>query len=382
MFLRTLATSIVGARAFAGRRARAEAPAWPALSAYEAILATELPRLAHPGIAGGIVLRGGGRVSRGAGSRHVYRGGAVDGKTVFRIASISKVFAGVAILTLRDAQILDLNDPITRFLPEAGALLYPNANAPRVTLRHLLTHTSGLPRNVPNGISEAALLQSLMGMRLESVPGSRAAYSNLGVGLVGPMVRRATGQPYRDYLDARVFTPLGMRSVAWDAAQVDAERLASGHVRVTGGDPRSGNSAAGSARIEPAIGEWKMGAAEAFGGLYACVDDLAPFVALELSAWGDAGGIESPVLARSSLRESQTRAASGMPDGGRYGICWSIGDDGGVWHSGATDEYSASVVISPQRGVGAIVLANLADVGSVESLARRILSAALALSYG
>lgn len=336
-------------------------------SPYEALVAEQIRRLGHPGVAGGIVVGDRLVASRGWGYRHKMRGGAVDARTVFRIASITKVFAGLALLQLRDEGKLTLDDPLTKHLPEATALVYPKGETPPITLRHLVTHTSGLPRSVPNGVSEASLLAHLKGLRLDKTPGEHAAYSNLAVGLVGPIVRRLSGMPARDYLRARVFGPLGMDSVAWERRDVDSKRIAWGHEKVKEGEKKD--------EVEPADTEWRMGAAELFGGAYASVEDMAKLVALELSAW-DATDVESTVLKRASLQESQTQAIRGQPEPQRYGVSWWLGDDPlgpMIWHSGATDEYSASVVMLPRKKIGAIILSNFADVATVEMVTKRML---------
>lgn len=358
---RFLALAAAGAVAGLARAARAED------SAYDALVKESVRRLGHPAVAAGIVVGDRLVASRGWGYRHKYRGGAVDAQTIFRIASITKVLAGIALLQLRDEGKLSLDDALTKHLPEAGSLVYPKGDAPPITLRQIVTHTSGLPRNVPNGVSEAQLLAHLKGLRLESTPGTKTSYSNLAVGLVGPIVHRVSGQPWRDYVRARIFAPLGMDSVAWERRDVDRKRYASGNEKKKEGEKKD--------EIEPVDTEWNMGAAEAFGGLYASVEDMSKLVALELSAW-DAGGPESPVLKRASLQESQTQATRGQPEPQKYGVSWWLGDDPlgpMIWHSGATDEYSASIVMLPRKKLGAILLSSYADVATVEAFTKRML---------
>jgi CubicO group peptidase (beta-lactamase class C family) len=357
-FLALLAAAGVVARA---RSSQAEA------SPYEAMILDQIRRLGHPAIAGGIVVGDRLVASRGWGYRHKYRGGSVDARTIFRIASVTKVFAGIALLQLRDEGKLTLDDALSKHLPESGALVYPKGETPPITLRHLVTHTSGLPRAVPNGVSEASLLAYLKGLRLDATPGLHTAYSNLAVGLVGPIVRRLSGLTLRDYMRTRVFAPLGMTSVAWEARDVEPKRLATGNEKKKEGEKKD--------EIEPVDTEWRMGAAEAFGGLYASVEDMAKLVALELSAWDTGDEAAGAVLKRASLQESQTQAIRGQPEPQRYGVSWWLGDDPlgpMIWHSGATDEYSASVVMLPKRKIGAIVLSSYADVGAIEAITKRL----------
>jgi CubicO group peptidase (beta-lactamase class C family) len=347
----------------------ASAPA-PALD-LEAFVAGEVRRLGHPGVAVGVVE--GGRVvyDEGFGVRDKYRGGKVTPQTVFRLASVTKVFAGVALLALRDEGKLSLDDPLTRWIPEANHLIYATSERVPITLRQLVTHTSGVPRDIPaGGTSEAQFLGKLGWVRLESTPGRHTSYSNFGAALVGPIVHRASAMAFRDFMSTRIFGPLGMSHTAWERADVDPLLLATGHKRDKDTDA-----------LEPERGEWRMGAAEAFGGAYSSVEDMERFLLFELSAWD--GGPEAPdghlPLPRSSLRESQTLAVTQVPappEPVRYGVAWLLEDDKDfgprVLHSGATDEFSASIVMLPRRGIGAVVLSNAPYPADTEAVARRI----------
>jgi CubicO group peptidase (beta-lactamase class C family) len=91
-----------------------------------------------------------------AGVQQVGRPAAVDGDTVFRIASMTKSFTAMAILALRDAGKLSLDDPADRYVPELEHLGYPTADSPRITVRHLLTHSAGFPEDNPWGDQQLA----------------------------------------------------------------------------------------------------------------------------------------------------------------------------------------------------------------------------------
>ena len=94
----------------------------------------------------------------------------MEDTTLFRMASVTKVFTSLAVLQLRDEGKLDLDAPVERYLPEMARLRYPTADSPRITLRHLMTHTSGLPRlgrmnsfaSYTHEMTEAELVGSLM----------------------------------------------------------------------------------------------------------------------------------------------------------------------------------------------------------------------------
>lgn len=149
----------------------------------------------------------------------VSKGNPVGLSTCFALASITKTFTGMAVLMLRDAGELSLDEPLSRTVPEAASIRYPTKDSPAVTLRHLLTHTSGLPRGLrevrkilgrdPN---EEELLANLSSLKLEGVPGTQGGYSNLGYALLGVVIKRVSGQEYGDFVNIRLIDPLGLTS--------------------------------------------------------------------------------------------------------------------------------------------------------------------------
>jgi CubicO group peptidase (beta-lactamase class C family) len=332
--------------------------------AEDDVAASELSRVPGPGCAAAVVAKGKISVAVGRGATRLGGSAPCDANTVFRIASVTKVLSGMALLTLRDRGLVSLDDPLSRFFPEAERIVYPSSHSPRVTLRHVVTHTSGLPRMPPNAISENGLASMLAGAQLAFAPGSQTAYSNFAVGLIGPIVRRVSGTPFRDYMRARVLAPLGMTDVAWEEKDVDAAKLAHGHEWKT--------DAGGERRLVPTTGEWRMGAAEGFGGAYASVAQMSSLLLAQLGAYEP--GDDGPVLSKKSIRESHEPQLASQTGSERHGVCWWLGDDR-VWHDGATDEYSASLVLAPRARAGVVVLSNQPDVAPVARAARRMLAA-------
>ena len=159
--------------------------------------------------------------------------------TLYRIASITKLFTATSILQLRDAGALQLDDPVTRHLPWF-AVPSRHADAPPITIRHLITHTSGLPREAafpywtegefptPERLREGLARQEAV-LPTET----RWKYSNLALALAGEVVAAASGEPYADYVAAHV-----LRAARHDE---HARRL-----------PRSGGPAAGARLCAPA----------------------------------------------------------------------------------------------------------------------------------
>jgi Beta-lactamase class C and other penicillin binding proteins len=139
----------------------------------------------------------------------VEHGVPVTAKTVFRLASVSKQMLTVATMLLARDGKLDINDSIAKYLDEA-----PSSWAP-ITIRHLMTHTSGLPREPPGFDaskiqSDADILKSAYSVPLASAPGDQWEYSNTGYFALGEIVHEASGQPWMQFVRTRVFATLGM----------------------------------------------------------------------------------------------------------------------------------------------------------------------------
>jgi CubicO group peptidase (beta-lactamase class C family) len=339
--------------------------------AVTAQLAAEAARLKLPSLAFGIVTRGGLVYFVGLGDSDG-PGTTPTPETVYRIGSITKTLTGVALLQLRDAGRLDLDDPVVKLVPELATAHAPTSDAGPIRLRHLVTHSSGLPRmgTLSYGdraeVTQADLLSAAANAELEFAPGTYASYSNLAVAIAGVAVARASGEPYRAYVERHLLAPLGMTHTVWERDQVPPDRLARAWAERSGGF------------VDPGA-HWRLGAAEAMGGLYSSVEDLARFVSFELSAWPARDGADTGPLRRSSVRESHLIAGFGRPGGDTFGVSWIVKYDPRLgWvlvHNGSTEGYHASVWLLPERGVAAIALGPRTD--ALDGLAYRALAKAV-----
>ena len=282
--------------------------------------------------------------------------------TVFRIGSLTKVLTGIAILKLRDDGELSLDDTLTRFVPEADEIIYPSG-ALKITLRHVLAHTSGIPRlgkleytKGDHDMSESELISELAGLKLDFAPGTKVEYSNLAVALMGLVVARASGTTYRDYVTANVFRPLGMTRSFFSEHDVPAGALAPGYVRDPFGDVSRGGP------------HWRLGAMEAMGGAYSTFDDMAKLVAWQLAP--ERGG----PLKSESVRESQRAAFPNVGDM-HFGVAWIVADapDLGrlVAMTGATLDYAASLALAVDKRRAVVILASGADFDEIGHAASR-----------
>jgi CubicO group peptidase (beta-lactamase class C family) len=323
-----------------------------ALGTLDAAIDEEMKKQALPGLAIGVVIDGELAYAKGFGVVDLATKAKPDADTVYRIGSISKSFTGLAILALRDDGALQLDDPLARWIPEAASLVYPSRDARPITLRQVLSHTSGLTRMGPfdpdHGPDEATVVKSLAKLPLESAPGTLHSYSNLGFSLLGIVAAHAARRPFHDFLASRVFGPLGMTSTYWDAADVPKGKLAPAFQNAPG-EPKP---------AEPI----RLGAADGAGGIYSTVRDLARYAALQLSAYPPRSAPDDGPVRRATLREAHSTGVliNGsarqrvVPKPGEplvdlradsYGFGWVSGRtcqlDDVVWHGGAIDSYRA-----------------------------------------
>jgi len=153
----------------------------------------------------------------------------VDADTIFHWASITKTFTGVGIMQLRDRGLLSLDDPIVKFVPEFRAVHNPYGDISQVTIRHMMTHSSGLRAptwpwggDKPWHPFEPTLWEQLVAMfpytELNFAPGTKYSYSNPGVIFLGRIIQLLSGDDYEMYITKNILMPLGMHSSFFDRA--------------------------------------------------------------------------------------------------------------------------------------------------------------------
>ena len=344
----------------------------------------------QPGIAYGIVA--GGTLAHEGGVGECWLGGPPPGAdTVFRIASMTKSFTASAVLALRDAGLLRLDDPVTDFVPELRSWSGVTADSPPVSLRHLLTMTAGLPTDDPWGDRQqgtplpefAAILAR--GVRAAWAPGTRFEYSNLGYALLGRVISAAAGADYPDFVRARLLGPLGMSRTGYEAAEFDPDGLARGYTR----------GADGWTELTPD----PLGAFAPMGGVFSSVRDLAGWVdgfAAAFPPGGPRAGDAHP-LAAASRREMQQPAVTlpetqpkfpgdrcaGSQHGYGFGLFTEETSAWGrlVYHSGGYPGFGSHMRWHPETGLGVIVLANSTYAGA-SVLAGRLMEEVLRAAAG
>lgn len=289
-----------------------------------------------PGIGLAVVRNGGIVKAKGYGLANVELNTRVSPDTVFNAGSISKQFTATAILLLAEEGKLGLDDSIAKYFPEAPPALKA------VTIRHLLTHTSGIP-DVSDGTDEThgvkgvvdfhreytedELARAYLAQPLDSQPGTKWKYCNACYDLLGFLIHRVTGEPYGDFLRERIFAPLGMTTRVFSYADIIPNR-ASGYSLVDGA-------------LKNAPRWWSQSILSgAAGGLWMNVLDLAKW---------DAALYSERIVKRSSLEAMWTPVP--LDDGSAYpgGMGWFIASakghrlvfhtDGGPGDSGVISRY-------------------------------------------
>lgn len=278
---------------------------------------------------------------RGYGLAVVEDGTAVTAASNFRLASVSKQFTAAAVLLLVEEGRLGLDQPVRRWLPE----LPPAASS--VTLRHLLSHTSGLPdyedlmdpadsRQVHDADVLALLARE---DRLDFTPGTAYHYSNSGYALLALIVGRASGQDFATFLQQRIFGPLHMTHTVAHQDGVDTVTArAYGYSWLDGRWQRTDQSTTSAV-----LGD---------GGIYSSLDDLA--------RW-DAALYDDRLLSAASRRAMFSPAtATTEPDVPHYGFGWRL--NGRMqWHSGESIGFRNVILRYPDRHLTVIVLSNRND---------------------
>ena len=281
-------------------------------------------------------------VQRGYGLSDVEHGIEAGPTTNYRLASVTKQFTASAILLLAEDGKLTLDDRLRHWLPSL-----PRADD-AITLRQLLTHTSGLvdyedvmADGSTEQLRDADVLRLLESQdRTYFKPGSEYRYSNSGYALLALIVERACAMPYQDFLRERIFLPLGMH-----------DTLA--YVR---GGPEVPHRAFGYSEIE---GQWirtdqsTTSAVLGDGGIYSSIEDLAKW---------DAALYDDRLLSDASRAAAFTTQVQvvGEPYPAGYGYGWRITGDS-LWHSGETIGFRNVILRYPRQHLTVILLSNRDD---------------------
>jgi CubicO group peptidase (beta-lactamase class C family) len=315
-------------------------------------VAKELAAQHIPGLAVGIYRDGKIVFAKGYGLANVELGVAVKPATIFQSGSIGKQFTATAIMMLVEEGKIGLDDSLPKYFPDAPESWRTS------TIRELLSHTSGLadytsdsvtkaggPIDLRADYTEAQLVKIIETLPSDFAPGESWEYSNTNFVLLGAVIRRVTGQFYGDFLQARVFRPLGMTSTRVISEADIIPNRAAGYQLVNG-------QLKNQDWVSPSLNT------TADGALY--------FNVLDLAKW-DAALYGERLLEKSSLDQMWTIAKlkNGKPNAGHYGFAWfidSVGTHRVIEHSGSWQGFEAYIARYVDDHITVVTLMNLGGV--------------------
>ena len=333
-----------------------------------------------PGLAVAIVQDGRILSARGYGVTDAHGGTPVDAHTVFRLASLSKSFAGTVTGILVNDGVLRWDSHLVDYVPDFK-LSRPGA-AEQVTVADLLSHRVGLTRNAYDRDLEAnadvrSLTLRMANAPMTCAPGECYAYQNVAFSLIGDIVFAATGQFYSETVARRIFKPLGMHDASYGLEGLEASaRWARPHVRGRGG----------WVPVSPKPNYYRVAPA---AGVNASISDMAQWLIAQSGHRPDV--LPAPLLATlhtplvqtpGELRGSSWRRARLGSAG--YALGWRVFDYSGhqvVFHGGAVQGYRTAMAMLPDRDLGIAILWN-SESALPSGLLPTVLDRALGITGG
>jgi CubicO group peptidase (beta-lactamase class C family) len=322
------------------------------LTSIDAFVTAEMRRERVPGLSVGIYSRGTALLVKGYGMANLELSVPAKPETLFQSGSVGKQFVSAAIMMLVEDGKVSLDDSVTKYFPDAPATWKP------VLLKNLLSHTSGLaeyetpertiagaPFDIRKDFTEDELAKNVEAMPIENPPGDKWNYRNTNYLLLGILIHRVTGTPYAEFLNQRIFKPLGMSSTRLISEADIIPNRAAGY-EIHGGELKN------QEWVSPTFNS------TADGTLY--------FNVLDIAKWDNAL-YATTLLKQSSLDRmwSVFPLNDGKPNPDGYGFGWEIGEQNGhkrIEHSGAWQGFTCDISRYPDDALTVAVLTNL-DAG-------------------
>jgi CubicO group peptidase (beta-lactamase class C family) len=308
-----------------------------------------------PGLGLGVMLDGQVIWRAGYGDACLDTDSRVTPLTLFHMASVTKPLVATAVMQLVESGKVDLDQPFATLVPSFSIA---DSRGRTITVRHLLTHTSGLPDvesyqwdhpEFDDGALER-YVHSLAGVRLLSVPGTRFAYSDIGFDILGALIARISGVPFEQYVAQQVLAPAGMKSSSLLIREVNRSLLAFPH-RL---------DEHGNTKVLPEFPYNRRHAGSST--LYSNVDDMLRWCAVNLGN----GELEGRRILRAETLAAMWNGSIGdvhpaIPRNGRVGLCWFIFSRRGqrlVGHMGQDEGFASLLLLMPERGLAMVSMAN------------------------
>jgi len=303
------------------------------------------------------------------GKANIGRDEAMKPDAIFWIASMTKPLTATAVMMLAEEGKLSVEDPVAKYVPELGELKTPEGKAANITLKQLLTHTSGMVLEAPTeerqkakSLADLMPVYARLPMRFE--PGARWEYCQAGINSLGRVVEVVSGKSLPDFLHERLFTPLGMKDTTFYPTEEQVARLAMGYKRVNG---KLEESPMKTMSGKPLTSHEHYPAANA--GVFCTASDYGAFCRMLLNE-GSLDGRQ--YLKPETVRAMRTIQTGELVTGFTPGNGWGLGvcvvrqpqgltamlSPGSFGHGGA---WGTQAWIDPEKGVAYILMVQRAD---------------------
>lgn len=336
---------------------------FPDAKAVDAEIDALMTRFLIPGAGLALIKDGQIIYTKGYGYSNVAKKQYVTDESTFGIGSITKSFTALAIMQLVEVGKVDLDAPVTRYLPEFR--LADEVYTPLLQVRHLLTHSSGLPRadeqwagTVP--ASRAQVIADMAKIKPTAKPGEVWQYCNQNFALLGAIIEKVSGMTYEAYLQKNVFVPLGMSS-----ANLTIEEL----FQSTNPALPYNNDVLNDFALIPVTttGYQSVKMLSAAGAINANVKDMAVYALMQLGKGKQLVSPKSLELMHSrqitltGIREGDQIAAASFTSDIGYGFAWLTESYRGktlVGHGGGIDGYISYLTLAPEEGAAVMIVTN------------------------
>ena len=270
-------------------------------------------------------------------------GTKVNEQSVFEIGSISKTFTATLLALKVNSGEMSLDDPASKYLPKSVKL--PTRNGKKITLKHLATHTSALPRMPYNFAPEnpknpyadyttEQLYAFLNSCQLTYNIGEKSEYSNLGMGLLGHILELQSGKTYEELIIEHIANPLQMNDTRLVFTDAMKSRLAKGHAGLSETD------------------NWDIISLGGAGGIRSTVNDMLKYVQANLNSDKIDSKLHNAMsLAHKTAYKNETQRSE-------MALAWHVENGKFLLHNGATGGYTAMIALNKAENKGVIVLSN------------------------
>lgn len=282
------------------------------------------------------------------GKKSVHEDDPITTDTIFEIGSITKVFTTLALMEMVSKRIIQLDEPIQSYLPD---IKVPEINGKKITVRHLATHTSGLPslpdnfnpKNPSNPYLDYTignLYNFLNHHSLRKIPGEQFEYSNIGMGLLGHVLSLKAGQSYDEIIRNVICNKLGMNTTLTTIMAEMQNDFAKGH------------------NLKQVVEYWNFPTLAGAGALRSNIKDMTQFLAINMGL-SDTSVTD---LAKQCHQEQYTLPAPTIGVG--VGLGWMIthqNDNQIIWHNGGTAGFRTYLGFNPKTQKGIVILSNSSE---------------------